>query len=404
MGKIICDVCGTTYSESAAQCPICGYVHPIGTHSNSVSDELTATEMQYQHVKGGRFSKSNVRKRNNERQVQQAVASAPKAPQKRENKKKKKKRNTGLVITILLLLLAIIAVLTYIAVVFFVPEIQQETEPSESVNVTEETPAITESISCTAIALESTQVLLSDLGETVLLVPTATPADTTDEFVFSSNDEAVATVDKKSGLVTAVGYGTTDIEIVCGEITVVCNVIIEEPLPEFELSTESVVLTQQGETCLIYEGVIPVFEITWSTDDNAVAAIADGIVVAVGNGTTTVYGEHDGVVKSCTVHCDFEDVEETVGETEPAADNGPYQLKNPIGYSSSDVTIRIGEKFTLILVDKDGNKVNSGVTWSVIDGSCCKVTDGEVEGVSAGMAKVVATFGGESYTCIVRVS
>ena len=29
MSKIICDVCGTSYQDSATQCPICGCVRPI---------------------------------------------------------------------------------------------------------------------------------------------------------------------------------------------------------------------------------------------------------------------------------------------------------------------------------------------------------------------------------------
>ena len=56
MGKIVCDVCGTSYSEAATQCPICVCVNL------SVNEQIVVTDSEnmnahpkYQHVKGGRF-------------------------------------------------------------------------------------------------------------------------------------------------------------------------------------------------------------------------------------------------------------------------------------------------------------------------------------------------------------
>ena len=59
MNKIICNVCGTSYPENATQCPICGYVQTAETALTN--DNTTST---YTYVKGGRFSKANVKKRN----------------------------------------------------------------------------------------------------------------------------------------------------------------------------------------------------------------------------------------------------------------------------------------------------------------------------------------------------
>ena len=60
MSKIICDVCGTSYPDSAAQCPICGCVKP--SNAENCGPEMEE-DIGYAFVKGGRFSKSNVRKR-----------------------------------------------------------------------------------------------------------------------------------------------------------------------------------------------------------------------------------------------------------------------------------------------------------------------------------------------------
>ena len=63
MSKIICDVCGTAYPDTASQCPICGCArpdHPQAAAGNSAGEQVDAGG-GYTYVKGGRFSKSNVR-------------------------------------------------------------------------------------------------------------------------------------------------------------------------------------------------------------------------------------------------------------------------------------------------------------------------------------------------------
>jgi cyclase len=52
MSKIICDVCGTSYPETATQCPICGCVRP--GDAKSVKSGVSGTSSGYTYVKGGR--------------------------------------------------------------------------------------------------------------------------------------------------------------------------------------------------------------------------------------------------------------------------------------------------------------------------------------------------------------
>ena len=85
MSKIICDVCGTRYPESADQCPICGCVRVGG--AKTVADDILMDEelpvSRSSSVRGGRFSKSNVRKRNREMddydELEEEEAPRPKA-------------------------------------------------------------------------------------------------------------------------------------------------------------------------------------------------------------------------------------------------------------------------------------------------------------------------------------
>ena len=129
MSKVICDVCGTSYPETSAQCPICGYARTAD--AAAIADEGVAAQAgsTYQYVKGGRFSKSNVRKRNSGKpaparssaEKSAKPAASTKSRSKGKSKKKKNSGNTGLVITIFVLLLAILAVIGYIIVKFFIP-------------------------------------------------------------------------------------------------------------------------------------------------------------------------------------------------------------------------------------------------------------------------------------------
>lgn len=66
MSKIICDVCGTSYPETSTQCPICGCVRSGDAVAVAgAAGDLTAKKpSSYAYVKGGRFSKTNVKKRN----------------------------------------------------------------------------------------------------------------------------------------------------------------------------------------------------------------------------------------------------------------------------------------------------------------------------------------------------
>ena len=128
MNKIICDVCGTAYPETSSQCPICGFARTAeAVSSGEQLAENAAAASTYNYVKGGRFSKSNVRKRN---QNQPETRTKKQRPVREENPVdlsddevavQPPKSNRGLVVTVVILLLAILAVVMYIALKYFIP-------------------------------------------------------------------------------------------------------------------------------------------------------------------------------------------------------------------------------------------------------------------------------------------
>ena len=126
MSKIICDVCGTTYPEIAAACPICGCARPEAAKTVSSEGVLSdnGDRSEYTYVKGGRFSKKNVRKR----LKQSGVAAGPvvhHVPDEDEDDEpiENEKSTKGLTIAVLALLAAIVAVVIYLAVRFFAPDL-----------------------------------------------------------------------------------------------------------------------------------------------------------------------------------------------------------------------------------------------------------------------------------------
>ena len=428
MNKVICDVCGTSYPENSSQCPICGFAR-----SSDDTLSLDNEQASYTHVKGGRFSKSNVRKRNhaNQRQLDNEVA-----PRAKQTKAKEEKSNTGLVVVIILLLLAIIAVVGYIAVRFFMPDstIQnllaniglpgssQVDEPTE----TEQTQPTEDPFACKSITLNQYEVTLEP-NTTYPISVTCDPVDTTDPLTFVSSNEAVASVDA-SGMIITYTEGTATITVSCGnvskDIEITCVASATEPevtepetdesdatLPEDEaveqvsltLNRKEITFDIDGQTWLLYDGNIAVSDITWSSDDNNVATILDGKVTAVGKGDTTVHASYNGSTTSCLIHCNFDEVEETEGKITEAGSTSKrkYKLYNPTGYAD-DVTIRVGQTFTLKLVDENKKEVTDA-TWEVEDPDYCSYSDNTVKGLASGTTKVKATYEGVTYSCIVRV-
>lgn len=413
MSKIICDVCGTSYPETATQCPICGCVRPVdtvtvNTESNQEEKPTTST---YTYVKGGRFSKANVKKRNNGNYPAKGNESSDDAQSPNSDGKSSK----GLAVLVCVLLLAIIAVVIYIVMSIFAPNLWSgnPTEASTA-NTTETTVETTEAtVPCEYVLISNTEITLEKVDAAFLLNVSLDPKDTTDPVFFESADASIATVDE-NGKVVAVAPGTTVITVTCGEATAECRVQCDfEVIPEdttvpeteptystddFKLNREDFTMTKKGETWLLYKGEIPVKQIVWTSDNEKVVTIQDGVVTAVGTGYTTVHGEYNGTKVSCVVRCGAgvgKYVEST--SEQQNATVGAYTI------TPTDVTLNLGKdkSFELKLLDAENNAVD--VIWTVADESICSVSGNTVTGLKAGNTTVSATYESETYSCIVRV-
>lgn len=339
MSKVICEICGTAYPDTEKECPVCGFEKPE-TAEFAADDAAAYSTDPSGYVRGGRFSKSNVSKKN-------TTSSGSRTSAKNGNKANKKAgSDIGLIIAVVLLLLSVICFGAYIYFTYFAEPIppKEDTQPpvttTESVKQTLPQPTdgttLPVDLSCTALTLYEQSVRLNNVGSEWLLNAIPTPANTTDEITYSSADESVATV-SADGKIVAVGNGETVITVACGSVSVECTVvcqIADETVPDetqpdetepdetqpdetepkdtkpvdvgdFKLRKTDITFDAKGQSYTLYSGDIDVKDIKWTVGNSAVATVKDGVVKAVGPGLTNVYAEYNGVKLSCVIRCDF---------------------------------------------------------------------------------------------------
>jgi len=128
-----------------------------------------------------------------------------------------------------------------------------------------------------------------------------------------SEDPDVAEVNEK-GVITAVNPGTTKVTITVGEYSAECTVRVEKYPPDPAAGTgegngitldRSVISLLAGTQYLLTPDLAPELsgtEVVWSSDDPEIASVSpEGLVTAVGWGTTRVYAAAGDRVTDCVV-------------------------------------------------------------------------------------------------------
>ena len=424
MSKIICDVCGTSYADSVNQCPICGCVRPVDAHpvtSIEEEDMQSAPSGTYNYVKGGRFSKTNVKKRNTTRKPEPADPEELDLQQERETEK----ADRGLFIAFIVLLLSVAAVVCYILVKFLSPELfNPNSVKKPGTGDLNNDPAISteqdDGVACEDITIGQDNILLDMFGATVQLEVTLVPGDTTEQLSFESSNTDVAKV-SDDGVITAVGSGEATITVKCGDVEKTCKVTcdietVEPTLPSvpsvdlpsvapgFELNRSDFTLFKKGETWTLYSGSIPSDEITWTSSNPKVATVTKGKVTAVSAGKATITAEYKGSKLTCTVYCkdsvgEYVDPDQDTSAGNDQNEQNKYKL-NTAG-RGNDITIYVGDSYTLKLLDENDQVVDASFTTS--NDGICSVSAGTVTGESAGRVNITVKYNGETHVCIVRV-
>lgn len=411
MNRIICDICGSEYPETAERCPICNYPRQ-GDEALAVSREDTVRTK----VKGGHFSSKNVKKR------QKAMRSA--------GGKKKPSSDKPLILVIVLLLIAIVLVSVYIVMRFWGGRNELSGLRQQKPAITTTAPTVPSTaaptIPCTAVELADSVVELGGIGEQFQLSPRIMPENTTDAVTYASSDEAVAAV-SDTGLVTAMGAGQAQITVTCGGTSTTCLVdcwfqpettqpvettapqVTEPPVtepkptekPVLVLNPEDASLFSAGESFTIYPrfggSSVSRSKVKWSTSDPKIATVENGVVTAVGKGTATITAEYEGQKAVCMVRCRFENPAATEGQEEPEQQPQSASWKA----SHTDVTVSVGESFQLTVRNNSGETADAVWTMSV-DG-VVSIDGRTITGRIPGTVTLTTTVDGVTLTCIVRV-
>lgn len=334
MSKIICDICGSTYPETAECCPICGCTRDAAAEllGEEVVMEETVDEAK---TKGGRFS-SRKRKDifdydevNGEAEDPEEEEESPYEDEEEEDEEEPR-HNTFLVILLTVIIFVLLLCAGFLFARYFLPNmLAEETTPStQAQQIDEITQAPTElSIPCQGMALASGGEAVLNPGGYFLLNVSVNPVDTTDKILFSSADENVATV-TEDGRITAVAEGETVIYVTCGDQQLSCKVICkfeEETVPTTEetvpaeettaATTAPDVVLKIKDSDLDFRLMAPYShqieldcdlnpeDVQWSVEHSHIATVDAGYVTALQAGTTVVTAKYGDQEVTCWVRC-----------------------------------------------------------------------------------------------------
>lgn len=142
------------------------------------------------------------------------------------------------------------------------------------------------------VELSDENITLTKIGDSYKLAYTITPAGASDDITWSTSDPDVATVDN-DGTVTAVGDGTCTITLTVGDLKAECLVTVDTKVPaeSVTLSDTDLTITEKDGTHTLTYTVTPADTtdpVSWSSSNEAVATVDNGVVTAVANGTCII--------------------------------------------------------------------------------------------------------------------
>ena len=390
MGKVICDICGTAYPDTADSCPICGYSRDLGAEEQTEEDILLDPPVGQD--KGGRFAADSEKKKNKEIFDYDEVNAGYEDEDEEEEPvydededyEEEPRSNVFLVVILVIVITLLLATTGFIFFRFFLPNMTQPEQTTASTEdsvptQTTEIPTTELSIPCESLVLTGGLDTLTMEGGNWLLHVVVSPSDTTDQLIFVSEDESVVTVDE-NGKLTAVGEGETYVNILCGEQKIACHIVVD-----YSLATEP---TTEPET------IPPLTDAPEETEE----AQAVGGTEATGETETAETTEPTKVDENTEA---TEASEETKPEEDTKATEATSsQLKNvTLKLKKTDITLAVGYSYTIPL---DCDLSYEEIEWYVEETFIAKVENGKVTALMAGVTDVVAKYGDQIVECRIR--
>lgn len=223
------------------------------------------------------------------------------------------------------------------------------------------------------------------VGETVMLKVNEAASGLS----WSSDNTSVASV-SDNGLVKGTGAGTAKITVTAGSVSATCTVTVYNHVSSVTLDQSSIELAV-GATATLKATVSPdgVLDnsVNWSSTNDKVATVANGVVTAVGPGAAVISAtSNDGSVSAtCAV---------TV-----------FNTVSGVTLDQSELKLAVGGTATLTAKVTPDNVKDNSVTWSSSNTSVATVNGGVVTAAGAGEAVITVKTndGGHTATCKVTV-
>lgn len=245
-------------------------------------------------------------------------------------------------------------------------------------------------IPVTAVSLDKgLKTLLVNQWDT--LTATVTPSDATDKrLAWSSDNEAVAVVE--GGYVKALKAGTASVSVrtLDGNLVAKCQYTVLQPVLGVQLNKDKQTLLV-GALDTLLAAVLPADasnqEVTWSSDNEAVALVSNGVVTALKAGVATVAVKTmDG---GFTAQCLYTVLQPVTG----------------IQLDKTELRLLLNQSANLTATLSPADASNPSVVWSSSDPTVASVTDGLVTALKSGSAiiTVQANDGGWKASCSVYV-
>ncbi len=242
-----------------------------------------------------------------------------------------------------------------------------------------------------SISLDKTAVDLL-FGQSEYLTATIAPESATNKtIIWKTSNASVATV--ANGVVTAVGNGTATITAKTedGGYTATCEVTVTTPVESISLNKTFLDLptgTTEQLTATIAPATANNQNYTWSTSDESVATVVNGLVTAIADGTANIIvtTEDGGLKDTCVV---------TV--TTPVSG---------ITLNATSLDLFVGTTEQLIATISPESATNKAIIWSSDDVTVASVEEGLVTALAKGQTTITATTEDGSYmaTCAVTVT
>lgn len=348
MNKIICEICGTAFPDTSDCCPICGCSKEYSQEHTEVFPDKMPEYIPEGRKKGGAFSASH---RKLQKELYDYDEDDGELPGQSDSSGAPG-HGDGINVFIVVILTVLIAVsLLAAGYLFFRYELPARnpeeplSEPTELIGPTQTETETTEAptIPCESLVLTATAPTLTKEGQFWLLHTIVTPEDTTDKLIYVSADESVVTVTGE-GRLCAVGSGQTEVSITCGSKQIVCPV-----------------------TVALEAGATQSAEQTRATEETAPETTAQAAP-------------------------EYSETEST--EAQPAKSVELKLKQTDITFSKKGVTHQL---------ELDCDLKPEEVTWFVMNSKVVICHDGLITVLGPGTTRVVARYGDQEVSCIVRV-